>query len=179
MRLSILALPLAILALAPVAGCGESAPLTKPTDAEIKQLRATAEGGMPAASGSALPLFQMPTMGYRDWTVKETAVDALARIGASSVPALMDALKDPNPDVRVQAARSLARMGDSGKAAVPLLIERLHDPNEDVRQASARALGQMGPAAAEAVPALIAILKSPDSEAAARRKAEAQKASRP
>ena len=179
MRHSSLTLPLVILALAPIAGCGESAPPTKPTDAEIKEFRASAEGGMPASSGSAFPMFQLPTMGYRDWTVKETAVDALARIGASSVPALIDALKDPNPDVRVQAARSLARMGDSGKAAVPILIERLHDPNEEVRQASARALGQMGAAAADAVPALIAILKSPDSEAAARRKAEAQKAGRP
>lgn len=179
MRLSVLALPLAIMALAPLTGCSESAPPAKPTDAEIKQLRATAEGGMPSQASTPFPVFQLPTMGYRDWTVKETAVDALARIGASSVPALIDALKDPSPEVRVQAARSLARMGDSGKAAVPVLIERLHDPNEEVRQASARALGQMGPAAAQAVPALIAILKSPDSETAARRKAEAQRAGRP
>jgi len=179
MRLSLLALPFAVLALAPLTGCSESTPPAKPTDAEIKQLRATAEGGMPSQASNPFPVFQLPTMGYRDWTVKETAVDALARIGASSVPALIDALKDPSPEVRVQAARSLARMGDSGKAAVPVLIERLHDPNEEVRQASARALGQMGPAAAQAVPALIAILKSPDSETAARRKAEAQRPGRP
>ena len=51
----------------------------------------------------------------------------MARIGASSVPALIDALKDPNPDVRVQAARSLARMGDSGKAAVLIEIEERND----------------------------------------------------
>lgn len=179
MRRSILALPLAVFALGPVAGCGESTVPPKPTDAEIKELRAQAAPGMPVSAVSPLPMFQMPTIGYRDWSVKETAVDALARIGASSVPALIDALSDPSPEVRVEAARSLARMGDTGKAAVPVLIERLRDPDENVRQASARALGQMGPAAAEAVPALIAILKSPDSEATARRKAEARKAARP
>ncbi|MEX2561398.1 MAG: HEAT repeat domain-containing protein, partial [Pirellulales bacterium] len=43
--------------------------------------------------------------------VKETAADALARIGAQAVPPLIEALADPDPEVRVQATRALARMG--------------------------------------------------------------------
>ncbi|HEY2841241.1 MAG TPA: HEAT repeat domain-containing protein [Pirellulales bacterium] len=181
MRRSLFALPLAVIALAPVAGCGEAAPPPKPTAAEIKELRATADVSAPAGPGFTMPTFQMPGMAHRAWTVKETAVDALARIGNMAVPALIDALNDPNPDVRVEAARSLARMGDQGKAAVPTLIERLSDPNEEVRQASARALGQMGPAAAEAVPALMALIKAPDAESqpADHRKSPPQKMAHP
>jgi len=159
--------------MAPLAGCGEKTALEKPTDAELKQMRASAQAVQTGAgntldSKTGTPLFQFPGMAYRDWTVKETAVDALARIGESAVPVLIEALSDPNPDVRKQAARSLARMGDAGKAAVPVLIERLQDPDEEVRQAAARALGQMGAAAAEAVPALIAIIKQGETTAAPR-----------
>ncbi|MBI2825209.1 MAG: HEAT repeat domain-containing protein [Planctomycetia bacterium] len=143
-------------------GCGSTeAPKDKPTVAEIQQTRAAIEKPAPSPTPPPPVTGNIP---FREWGVKEAAVDALARIGQPSVPVLIDALSDADAEVRVHAARALARMGDAGKEAVPVLIARLEDPDEGVRQAAARALGQMGPAAADAVPALIAIIKSHDAK---------------
>ncbi len=148
------------------AGCGPmTATKEKPTADEIRQIQATVETQKPALAMTPAPSLQQQI--FRPWGVKETAVDALGRIGASAVPTLITALSDANPRVRAEAGRALARMGDAGKDAVPTLIERLDDPDEDVRQAAARALGQMGPFAAPAVPALVGMIESPDGKAPA------------
>lgn len=102
----------------------------------------------------------------REPSIEETVADALARIGADAVPFLVETLEDPDPEVRMYAARALAMMGQAGQEAVPALIQHLRDPDERVRRASARALGQMGPAAKTAVKSLIQLLK----EEAARNK---------
>ncbi|MGH7140348.1 MAG: HEAT repeat domain-containing protein [Pirellulales bacterium] len=98
---------------------------------------------------------------FRQWGVRETAADALARIGDPAVPALIDTLRDPDQSIRAHAALALARMGPKASPAVPELILALDDPDREVRQAAARALGQIGPDAEEAVPALIKALKDP------------------
>jgi|SRR6185437_169688 len=102
---------------------------------------------------------------FREWNVADTAADALARIGDAAVPALIEGLADPNPKVRAQSARALARMGPKGHAAVPALILALEDEEAAVRVNAARALGQIGPDAQEAVPALIRALKDPGNQA--------------
>jgi HEAT repeat protein len=104
------------------------------------------------------PLVSKSETMYRPWGIKETAVDALGRIGGNAVPTLISTLNDPNPRVRAEAARALARIGPQATEAVQPLIARLDDPDEEVRQAAARALGQVGPAAAPAVPALISLI---------------------
>jgi HEAT repeat protein len=101
---------------------------------------------------------------FREWNVADTAADALARIGDSAVPALIESLADPNPTVRAQAARALARMGPKGHAAVPALILALEDETAAVRVNAARALGQIGPEAQEAVPVLIRALRDPGNQ---------------
>ena len=131
----------------------------KPSPDEVRGLQATVD---PAASDSAKSGSSSP---YRSWSIKETAVDSLARIGEPAVPVLIQSLSDPDPELREQAARAIARMGAIAKDAVPTLIQGLNDPQVTVRQACARALGQMGPAAAEAVPALVAVIRSPDGKA--------------
>lgn len=98
---------------------------------------------------------------FRDWGVRETAADALARIGDAAVPSLVATLQDPDRDVRAQAARALARMGPRAEPAIPALIAALNDSDQEVRMGAARALGQIGPPAAEAVPDLIEALKDP------------------
>jgi hypothetical protein len=90
-----------------------------------------------------------------DQPMKETAADALARIGTAAVPQVTVMLSDPNPELRKRAAHILAQIGPDAKIAVPELINRLRDEDEDVRKAAAHALGQMGPAAGDAVPALL------------------------
>lgn len=98
---------------------------------------------------------------FRDWGVRETAADALARIGDAAVPSLVETLEDPDRDVRAQAARALARMGPRAEPAIPALIAALNDSDKEVRMGAARALGQIGPAASEAVPDLINAIKDP------------------
>lgn len=151
-------------------GCGQqTAVKEKPSQDEIRQLQTVADrGSAPAAAPTAAPTTSM-RVGleplHRQWGIKETAVDALGRIGEGAVPTLISALSNSDPRVRAEAARALARMGAEGKDAVPTLTARLNDPDEDVRQAAARALGQMGSAAAPAVPALVSLIESPDSKA--------------
>ena len=96
-----------------------------------------------------------PWRSLRDWTVAETAVDSLARIGKPSLPALVRALRHRDPAMRLQAARALARMGSDAADAVPDLVDALADRDEQVRKQVVRALGQIGPAAEEAIPALV------------------------
>jgi hypothetical protein len=100
-----------------------------------------------------------PIRAYTDWDLSETAADALGRIGAPAVPALIQALREPSAQQRLRAARVLARIGPAALEAVPVLIERLEDADPLVRKAAARALGQIGPEAIEAVPSLMRVLQ--------------------
>src|SRR5262245_26076048 len=49
---------------------------------------------------------------FSQWTEQDAAKDALGRIGAAAVPALVGALHDPDPTVRLKAIEVLGRMGD-------------------------------------------------------------------
>ena len=80
------------------------------------------------------------------------------------MPALIEALKDDDNEVRRNAASALGRIGPAAEAAVPALIEALKDDDNEVRRNAAFALGRIGPAAEAAVPALIEALKDEDSD---------------
>jgi hypothetical protein len=92
------------------------------------------------------------------WDEEETAADALARIGSPAVPSLVQAMQNPDPQIRLKAVKVLGRMGPDAKDAVPDLIRLLEDPDEEIRKAASRTLGRIGPAAQEAVPALMRTL---------------------
>jgi HEAT repeat protein len=143
-----------------VAGCfGPTTTTSGPPSAdEIQNLRANQRQEPPPLSPSMRAVAALP---IREWGIRETAVDAIARIGEPAVPVLVQSLSDPDPGVRAQAARALARMGVAAKPAVPDLVKALHDSDEGVRIAAARALGQIGPAASEALPALVELLRTP------------------
>jgi len=102
--------------------------------------------------------FSFPSV--QDWSLKETAADALARIGESAVPSLAQALAAPEVSVRLNAARALARIGPEAKSAVPALVTALNDADPLVRITAARALGQIGADASSAIPALIRAMES-------------------
>jgi hypothetical protein len=79
------------------------------------------------------------------------------------IPALIDALKDSDAQVRYSAASALA---DIGKPAVPALLDILKgkDQPADLRANVAYILGQMGSIGQEAVPVLTKLLKDDDAE---------------
>jgi HEAT repeat protein len=82
------------------------------------------------------------------------------------VRALVEALKDTDPEARIGAGNALAAIG---APAVDALTAALAEPNHDGRAAAAYALGVMGADATPAIPALVKALK--DAEADVRRQA--------
>jgi HEAT repeat protein len=149
-----------LLALALLAGCSQG-------EADNKQLAQLLQTSNPqhytafkvpdeiAPLPSTRPLFPIAEPYVQVWTVKETAADALGRIGEPAVPALIQALSHPDPEVREQAGRAISLIGPKAAAAVPELVRLLDDESDSVRRQAARALGQIGAAAKAAVPALI------------------------
>ncbi len=97
---------------------------------------------------------------FPEWSLPETAADALGRIGPAAVPALVTRLRAPQPDVRRRAIRVLARLGPDAVQAVPELTRLLADDDPEVRRLATRALGQIGPGAASAIPSLIQIMET-------------------
>ncbi|OYR55638.1 HEAT repeat domain-containing protein [Halorubrum halodurans] len=86
------------------------------------------------------------------------AANALARLDEpSALPAVVGALSDPDPRVRLRACHACGTFGDS--RAVPGLIDRLDD-DPRVRRAAANALGAVG--TDRALEPLIDLLEDPD-----------------
>lgn len=56
---------------------------------------------------------------------------------AEAVPALIDALKDPDEIVRQKAAQALENIGPAAAEALPALTDALEDPDEIVRRCAA------------------------------------------
>jgi HEAT repeat protein len=64
---------------------------------------------------------------------------------AQVVPALTEALKDTDGDVRRSAAIGLGTFGDQAKDAIPALQKAQHDPDARVREAAGVALSRIDP----------------------------------
>jgi HEAT repeat protein len=92
--------------------------------------------------------------------VSMSAGQALGKIGTPAVEPLIANLRSNNPNIRRNAAWAL---GQIGMPAVQRLITLLSDSNPDVRRGAAKALGEVGDS--RAVDPLIAALKSSDSDA--------------
>jgi HEAT repeat protein len=88
-----------------------------------------------------------------DVQTEESAV-ALSVIEDEAIPALRDALADPDPDRRWWAVRALAAVGT--EAAIRLLMTALEDVDADVRACAVVALAKLKPE--EAIEPLVARL---------------------
>lgn len=67
---------------------------------------------------------------------------------------LVEALDDPEPNVRSGVAYVLGRCHIQADLVVPRLVRLLADPNLEVRKQAATALGRIGPKARDAIPVL-------------------------
>jgi len=74
--------------------------------------------------------------------------------GENGNPLLAQFLSDPDPALRLEAARALGKLGPAAAVAVPALIVALQERNLKLRLAAVTALGGVGTAAAPAIPAL-------------------------
>jgi HEAT repeat protein len=76
-----------------------------------------------------------------DEVVRANAVDAIVQMTPRvAVPPLTLALKDKDPNVRIESARTLGRIKRYADEAIPNLILLLKDENYDARQAGGEAL---------------------------------------
>jgi len=79
---------------------------------------------------------------------RRLAAHALAEIGPAAreaVPALIEALRDPESFVRVWAAAALARVQSENPDAIPALVAGARDGISFVRSLAAWHLGRLGP----------------------------------
>lgn len=170
-ELSLLAgLGLLLLVLTLLVGCGQTQPTAHK---EIRVPESNPPGLITAQRPPAATSFvsrasyeqpaEQPQMlrPFENWSDQDAAEDALGRIGAAAVPALVQALHSPDQQVRKKAIEVLGRMGDEAAAAVPDLIPLLDDADPLIRKSAARTLGQIGPSAKDAVPALMRTLLEP------------------
>ncbi len=98
--------------------------------------------------------------------VRRRAADALGSIGQSAAPVagrgLLEALDDPEPDVRAAAAGAVGSVCRDAESAVPPLIQALRGGNVKVQAGAALALGRYGEKARPALPLLREALKGGD-----------------
>jgi HEAT repeats len=156
-----------LVALVVVSGC-ESSP-SEPNAPPLGAQRTTANPQAIPAKASpapARPPLHPSWAGTQTWTERETAVDALRRIGPTALPALVELLHGSDRNLREMAARAIALMGPAAKSAIPDLEARLSDLDPEVRKNVIRALGQMGPDAESAIPALVQEIHRPGPAAA-------------
>src|SRR5262245_49700107 len=85
-----------------------------------------------------------------------------ATMGPAALPHLIAALRDPNEEIRCQAARELAGFRADASPAVPALVQALGDQSRLVQEAAASALAAVGPPARAAAPALQALVGKGD-----------------
>jgi HEAT repeat protein len=83
--------------------------------------------------------------GDREESVRAAAALALGYIGRSdlSVPALIDAMQEPAPLVRVHASQALGRVGRAAAAAREDLTRAQKDPHPDVQRNAREALRRL------------------------------------
>ena len=144
--------------------------LVSDTDAEVRRNAAHALGHAllvvdPAATATPVGLLARALADDADEGVRRHAAQALGRLGALARPAaaaLAQALGDPHPDVRRNAAAALNATGGAGVTGgigssdgerdrvvlVAQLAKALLDPNHKVRRSATQTLGKLGPTVA-------------------------------
>ncbi len=68
------------------------------------------------------------------------AISGMGPAAKAAVPALIQALEDPDPVVRFPACIALREIGPDAKEAVPALTKALDDRNDDVSHMARKAL---------------------------------------
>jgi HEAT repeat protein len=89
---------------------------------------------------------------------RNSAVEALVRLGAAAVPTLLGRVGDPDPEIRKVVVDVLGEIGD--RRTVPALVGVLADGEGNVRTSGAEALGKIGDERAYA--SLLAVLEGAD-----------------
>jgi hypothetical protein len=83
---------------------------------------------------------------------------------SAALPALLTALRDPDPSVRGLAAQDIGNIGPRAAVAVPALVKLLTSEDEQIRNSACIGLMRIGPAAKGALPALTRARSDPSAD---------------
>jgi len=134
----------------------------KSTDPRARKAAAHALASLKPGGAIIASVMEKAFQGVTEETVHD-ALETLASLGPSTVPALIYAIKYEN--TRPYVVNLLGQQGVAAEPAVNALIKLLDDKNPDVQHETVIALGRIGPAAKAAVPALIEhLMKCMDNE---------------
>ncbi len=114
-------------------------------DVAIKAYRAAASTG---SAEVVEPL--LSRLGDGEGEQQDALSNALQQLGPLAVDALINALGDDDPSVRMHAAEALAQIGEDAEPAVPALANATADEESQVALAAVMALGAVGGDAAHA-----------------------------
>ncbi|HLH54574.1 MAG TPA: HEAT repeat domain-containing protein, partial [Verrucomicrobiae bacterium] len=102
-----------------------------------------------------------------DKAVAANAAKCLGGIGPEArqaVPALINAVKDPDPHVRQDAVFALGELGPSAEPAVDVLFEAANEPYQGVSFFALQSLGSIAARPQVVIPLLLATLNKPQSD---------------
>ena len=107
---------------------------------------ASRQAAIEEAARTAHPSHLVGMIAGDDVVRRNASLVVLTKIGRRSVPALLEALEDPDPDVVMFAASTLGKTREP--AVAPHLVRLLKNPNINVAQAAIESLGQLRAATA-------------------------------
>ncbi|MCI0639922.1 MAG: HEAT repeat domain-containing protein [Gemmataceae bacterium] len=138
----------------------------KDGDTELKRSAVLVLGAIGPEAKSAIPLL---IASLDESALRPAAGGALAKIGPESAAPLIEVVRTvaKPAEVRAEAVRTLAHLGQDAAAATPELIACLKETRADLNLEACRALAAIGPAARKAVPDLIPLLPAKDKVSAA------------
>jgi HEAT repeats len=135
------------------------------------RLESEANRAVEQMRGTSMTLQPAGRPGERELRRREVT-QRLHDLGATAIHALLQALRDPDVQMRRNAALMLINLGGGYspeatppldiRTALPSLIQSTKDPDSHVRAWAAHAIAEMGPAGEPAIPALLILLR--DSE---------------
>src|SRR5438876_5804338 len=135
---------------------------------ENPKVQADARRSLRIGGSAAVPvLAALVSARDQDWElahVRIVAVDLLGDMGVAArdaIPALIEALADPDPTVCSRAAEALGAVGPDDRRVIFELIVQLNTPNA---VSAARGLAKCGSAALPGSDALIALLRHADAD---------------
>ncbi len=95
----------------------------------------------------------------KDVATRIKAARSLGVGGEKAVPALIEALSDADPGVRLAAAQALGRIGPAAKDAAPALIKAIFDKDVTLRRAARSALRDLQAPSDIVIPVFVKMLE--------------------
>ena len=107
-------------------------------------------------------LFHAKPFRHKEVETAAAPFNALVKFGPPALPVLVEMLKDPQEQVRLTAAMSLAQMGPAAKTAIPAVVKAMREEKDEwYRAFLGSAIVKFG---SDAVPALAGLLKSAEEQ---------------